>query len=541
MESFGPDLRNMPRTPLHRAHVDALREAGHERVFEKHAMIGRVGDRMDTFYYVLEGGLELLDPYTEQPYLPFHLGAAQFTGEMALLYGGTWTSPMRARERSRVLEVDRKALLRLMAQIPEMGDIIIDVYNGRRRRLLEDGDSGLTIIGAEQDRALRQIIAFAGRSRIACRCHELDSQEGRAALTSAGVEKIEPTVLFGRAGAVEDPTPLKIARLLGLDLEIDTGTVLDVLIVGGGPAGVAAGVYAGAEGLRAVVIDALAIGGQAGTSSRIENYLGFPTGISGADLLWRGEVQAMKFGTTFAMPRRIERLSSEDDGTFCVQVDDGSVVRTRAVLIATGVQYRKLSLNDLERFEGAGVYYAATETEARFCAKKAVVVVGGGNSAGQAAMYLSRHAQHVHVLVRGKSLAASMSEYLSSRLDAESRISVHFETEVRALVGEDRLETIVVEHKPAQEQRRIECGGLFLMVGAAPNTEWLPERVRLDAKGFVRTGAQVGAQHSFETSMPGVFAVGDVRSGSVKRVASAVGEGSVVVSQIWQRIQGAPV
>ncbi len=239
-----------------------------------------------------------------------------------------------------------------------------------------------------------------------------------------------------------------------------------------------------------MVIDALAIGGQAGTSSRIENYLGFPTGISGADLLWRGEVQAMKFGTTFAMPRRIERLSSEDDGTFCVQVDDGSVVRTRAVLIATGVQYRKLSLNDLERFEGAGVYYAATETEARFCAKKAVVVVGGGNSAGQAAMYLSRHAQHVHVLVRGKSLAASMSEYLSSRLDAESRISVHFETEVRALVGEDRLETIVVEHKPAQEQRRIECGGLFLMVGAAPNTEWLPEQVRLDAKSRLAMCAQ---------------------------------------------------
>ncbi|MEM6927974.1 MAG: NAD(P)/FAD-dependent oxidoreductase, partial [Myxococcota bacterium] len=269
---------------------------------------------------------------------------------------------------------------------------------------------------------------------------------------------------------------------------------------------------------------------------RIENYLGFPTGISGADLVWRGQVQAMKFGTRFAMPRSIERIERHDDGTFCAFVEDGTEVHCRSIVIATGVQYRKLPIDRLEDFEGAGVYYAATESESRFCRDRPVVVIGGGNSAGQAAMFLSRSASHVHLLVRGESLAASMSEYLSSRLEAEPRVTIYYRTEVRALHGEESLTATTWEHKDSEEHLQQSCGGMFVMVGAAPNTGWLADLVELDDKGFVLTGPSAGGRFSYETSTPGIFAVGDVRAESTKRVAAAVGEGSVVISQVCSHL-----
>ncbi|MEL6368362.1 MAG: NAD(P)/FAD-dependent oxidoreductase, partial [Pseudomonadota bacterium] len=321
-------------------------------------------------------------------------------------------------------------------------------------------------------------------------------------------------------------------RYLGMDMSVDCGETVDVLIVGGGPSGVAAGVYAGAEGLSAIVVESLAIGGQAGTSSRIENYMGFPTGISGADLVWRGEVQAMKFGTRFLVPCRVSALEREGD-LFVASIDDGRKVRSRAVIIATGVQYRRLPLDRLEDFEGAGVYYAATESEARYCRNTEVVVIGGGNSAGQAAMFLSRSAKHVHVLVRGQSLAASMSEYLSSRLYADPAITVHFQSQVSALVGEQSLEQVTWHNKATAQDTTIPSNGVFVMVGAAPNTGWLSDLAKLDERGFVLTGDAVEQHDSYATSCPGLFAVGDVRATSVKRVASSVGEGSVVVSQAW--------
>jgi thioredoxin reductase (NADPH) len=286
------------------------------------------------------------------------------------------------------------------------------------------------------------------------------------------------------------------------------------------------------------VIEDLAIGGQAGTSSRIENYMGFPTGISGGDLVWRGEVQAMKFGTRFAMPRRVAKLERLSDGAFCATFDDGERVRGGAVIVAAGVQYRRLPIDRLEALEGAGVYYAATEIEARYCKGTQAVIVGGGNSAGQAAMYLSRSASCVHVLVRGASLAASMSSYLSSRLEADPAIDITYGAEVVALHGGEHLEGVTVGDAKTGQTRKIETRALFIMVGAAPNTDWLAGLVDLDAKGFIRTGAEVGADSPYATSLPGVFAVGDIRSGSVKRVASAVGEGSVVVSKVWEYLNG---
>ncbi|MEL7218125.1 MAG: FAD-dependent oxidoreductase, partial [Pseudomonadota bacterium] len=320
-----------------------------------------------------------------------------------------------------------------------------------------------------------------------------------------------------------------------LDLDICSQRMFDLLIVGGGPAGVAAAVYAGSEGLDALVVEDMAIGGQAGTSSRIENYMGFPTGISGTDLTYRGQIQALKFGTRFAMPRRVERLTRREDGTFCATLDgegdSADEVCARAVLVSTGVQYRRLPIDRLRELEGKGIYYAATEMEARFCSNSEVIVIGGGNSAGQAAMYLSRSAAHVHLLVRSGSLAASMSSYLSSRLEADPRITIHYNTTMEALHGDGWLDAVTL--KGPDGERRQKARAAFIMIGAAPNTEWLSGLVSTDENGFVLSGKEAGRESPFETGTDGIFAVGDVRAGSVKRVASAVGEGSVVVSQIW--------
>jgi thioredoxin reductase (NADPH) len=289
--------------------------------------------------------------------------------------------------------------------------------------------------------------------------------------------------------------------------------------------------------LRALVVEDLAIGGQAGTSSRIENYMGFPTGISGADLCWRGEVQAMKFGTRFAMPHRVTGIAPEGDD-WCLTLDDGQKVLARSVVVATGVQYRRLPLPKLAEFEGAGIYYAATDIEARYCRDTEVVVIGGGNSAGQAAMFLSRTAKHVHLLVRGGSLAASMSSYLIERLTRDPAVTIHHHTEVAALEGDDRLEAVTIRDRMAGQDWRLSARAVFVMVGAAPNTGWLGGRVKVDGHGYVLTGAAAGAEGQYATSCPGIFAVGDVRAGSVKRVASSVGEGSVVISEVWRHLNG---
>ncbi|MDJ0941765.1 MAG: FAD-dependent oxidoreductase [Woeseiaceae bacterium] len=526
----------MRRTPLHDKHVELIREAGSEIRFEKGDMVARVGDRADRFVYLLEGEIEVVHPLTGERYLDASLGPTQFAGEISFLSGGAITLGLRAARETRAIQVPREAMLTLMSQVPEMSDIIITVYAARRRRQLEDEDSSLTLIGADVDRNIRRIAAFAARNRIPFRSIDLGTEEAKRAADECSILPNHPAVIFGLNQQIEDPTPASVARILGLDLSLAENEVVDVLIVGGGPSGVAAAVYAGAEGLSALVVEETAIGGQAGTSSRIENYMGFPTGISGADLVWRGEIQAMKFGTRFAMPRRVESLTRLEDGLFCAELDDGFQVRAKAVIIATGVQYRRLPIPRLDEFEGNGIYYAATETEARYCRETDVVVIGGGNSAGQAAMYLSRTANHVHVLVRGSSLAASMSDYLRSRLEADPRITIHYQTQISALSGDDSLESVTVNDKQAGSERNIDCRAVFVMVGAAPNTGWVSDLAELDDKGFVLTGQAVGRSSPFETSCDGLYAVGDVRAGSVKRVASSVGEGSVVISQVWNYV-----
>lgn len=532
METIGRDLQEMQRTPLLPSHVDVLREAGSVRQYPAGVFLARPGEPADRFIYVIDGEIEVVNPLTEERHLASTLGPAQFMGEIAFLDGGNWTMLLRTSKPTQVIEVDRAEMLRLMAHIPEMSDIIITVFAARRRRQLDTRDSVLILIGADEDRVIGRIEDFASRNRIPFASLPAGSEEAAHAARSCAVEAFGPMVIFGRT-VVEDPTPEAIARLLGLGRDLVDDEVFDVVIIGGGPAGVAAGVYAGAEGLSALVVEDTAVGGQAGTSSRIENYMGFPTGISGADLVWRGEVQAMKFGTRFVVPRRVSVLERLDDGDYCATFDNGQRVRARAVVVATGVQYRRLPIQGLAQLEGAGVYYAATENEARSCHDGSVVVIGGGNSAGQAAMYLSRSARHVTLLVRGRSLAASMSSYLSSRLEADPAITIEYEAEVVALEGEERLHRVTVHNADDGAERSIDACSLFIMVGAAPNTDWLADLVQLDDKGFVVTGEAAQGASSFATSCPGIFAVGDVRARSVKRVASSVGEGSVVISQVW--------
>ena len=530
MEALGENLETMPRVPLADHHVAALHRLGRIMTYAEGEVVVEAGDPMDSFVYVLEGEIEVVDPRSRNRLMESSIGPTQFMGEIAFLNAGANILPMRAAKPTRTLEVPRQAMLDLMARVPELSDHVIGVFSARRRRQFELKNSAVKLIGADRDAAVQKVEQFLSRNRIPFESLDLDGSDSET-LTACNLTGHRPSVILGQDRVLDDPTPRKVAQYLHLDLDVCRETLYDLLIVGGGPAGVAASVNAGSEGLCALTIEDTAIGGQAGTSSRIENYMGFPTGISGADLVYRGQIQAMKFGTRFAMPRSVERLTRRSDGTFCAQLDDGDEVCAKAVLVATGVQYRRLPLDRLEAFEGAGIFYAATDMEARFCHNTEAVVVGGGNSAGQAAMYLSRTATCVHVVVRGDSLAASMSNYLTQRLEADPAIQIHYDTEITDLHGDSHLEGVTLT--TPQGDRVIDTRALFVMIGAAPNTGWLSGLVETDDRGFVKTGAQVGRETPYETATDGVFAVGDVRSGSVKRVASAVGEGSVVVSRIW--------
>src|ERR1700727_681486 len=359
METIGGDLNQMQRTPLPSAHVEALRKAGAVAHYPAGTYLTRPGQPVDRFVYIEDGEVEVVNPYTDQRHMPHTSGPTQFLGEIALLNGGAWSMAMRAVRDTRVIEVPREAILSLMSQISEMSDIIITVFSARRRRQIEERISSLRLIGEDEDRNVRGIAEFAIRNHIPYISLPLRDPEAEELARRCSIAPGVPSVIFGRDFVVTDPTPDKVARLLGLNRDFGDGDVFDVLIVGGGPAGVAAAVYAGAEGLRALVVEDIALGGQAGTSSRIENYMGFPTRISGADLWWRGEVQAMKFGARFAMPRRVTALEVQDNGAFGAMFENGQRVRARAIVAASGVQYRRLPLERLTDFGGLGVYSSA--------------------------------------------------------------------------------------------------------------------------------------------------------------------------------------
>lgn len=431
-----------------------------------------------------------------------------------------------------------------MSAEPDVGEIIMRAFMLRRMGFISHQQASATIITAQLTGDTLRIERFLERNGYPLEILHYENGDGHQLIQDYEVstDDLPAVIIHNRKELLRNPSNLQLAKALGLVEKVRLEHTYDVAIVGAGPAGLSATVYAASEGLDTILIEAEAPGGQAGTSSKIENYLGFPLGISGQELASRAQVQAHKFGATISLPFPVQALDC-DNRPYRLQLNDEEVLKARAVIVATGARYRKLGLENEDVFEGAGIYYAATAMEGDLCKDEEVVVIGGGNSAGQAAFFLSRFAKHVHILVRGQSLAASMSDYLVQRIDGVSRITLHTETEVITLGGDRHLEKLTWRHNGtgAVEDRAIRH--LFLMLGAVPNTQWLQGCLQLDDNGFILTGEdatrssdwQLGRQAKIlETSVPGVFAAGDVRSGSIKRVASAVGEGAMTVSQLHQ-------
>jgi thioredoxin reductase (NADPH) len=495
------------------------------------------GKRPIMLVVVLSGRAEVFDSTDGEERLVSTTGPGQFVGELTLLTGQTPFATCVVREAGKVLLVPANVVQRVVATIPALSDIFVTAFAARRQMLLQIGGASLTLVGNASSPSVLHYEEFVHRNHIPHRWLAPDDPVATALLERLGATgPANVWVVFRGQKALADPSLLYLAKAMGLDLGFEQNGPADLLVIGAGPAGLAAAVYGASEGLTTIAIDDVAIGGQAGASSRIENYLGFPTGISGGDLAFRAEVQALKFGARIAYPRRATRLSQEGD-FFAVELDSKQTVRARSIVVASGARYRTLGVEDQERYEGVGIYYAATELEARLCGDQDVVVVGGGNSAGQAAMFLAEKARCVHLVCRGSQLGRSMSQYLVSRLQESSRIKIYLNAYVTELRGDERLNGVTIVSQNTGVHK-YPCCGVFVMIGAAPHTEWLRGVLDLDERGFIITGnlpePPAALLSPYQTSLPGVFAVGDVRANSVKRVASAVGEGSVVVQAVHQ-------
>ena len=518
--------------------IARLREAGTESEFAVGDVLFDIGEEACDFIFLAEGCVDIVDRLGERTVVTVEAGG--FIGELGMLMGGKTFLAAVASGAGSAIHVPLARLRELIANVPEVADPIVSAFAARRKMLIENGDGAITIVGDDDDADAMRIREFASRNGLPYSFIDRDDASALAELRQSCDIPAEGTAVVVPTGEVlVRPDACEVAGVIGLDLGLDAEEVFDLAIVGAGPGGLAAAVYGASEGLSTVIIEDTAIGGQAGTSSRIENYLGFPQGISGGELAYRAQVQAIKFGARIVAPRRAERLTREGD-VWCLGLEQDESVRARAVVLANGVQYRRLPVPGLEAFEGAGVYYAATELEARFCRGTDAVIIGGGNSAGQAAMFLSRYARCTYVVVRSGGLAETMSAYLADRIHSDERIELVTHTELARLEGDDHLERVVLRPCDGDgDERALDSRALFVMIGAEPNTGWLADAVALDDRGFVLTGHEVDAT-GMATSAPGVFAVGDIRAGSVKRVASAVGEGSVVVSAVHDYLAETP-
>jgi thioredoxin reductase (NADPH) len=527
------------------AELTALAEFGTERAIEVGDVLFSAGDATYDFFVILEGEVEIVRTDREgEEVLAVHT-PGRFLGELNLLTGQRVFLTARVTRPGRVLEIATPEFRRLMSSKPELADPIFRGLVARRRTLAAGGGAAtVRIIGSRFSSEAMALRAFAVRSKLAHSFIDLeDADDVGVLLASMGLRAGDTPVVITPTAVLRHPSPGEFAEHLGLTFHSTPGYLFDLVVVGSGPAGLAAAVYGASEGLDTISLDAVAIGGQAGTSSRIENYVGFPNGVSGEDLAAAAAIQAMRLGAHLNAPCEVAGLRVEDDFHVVVLADD-SEIPTRAVIIASGARYQRLAVDDLQRFEGAGVYYAATDLEARICSGSEVVVVGGGNSAGQASIYLAQQGSRVSVVIRRDSLADTMSHYLIERIEADPRIQVHTRTEVREVHGDGHLARVTLEHTPTSHRRTVPCSGLFCFIGAQPATGWLDGKVELDSGGFILTDRSLPesvvdgpayaarAPLPYETSLPGVFAVGDVRSGSLKRVAAAVGEGSSAVRSV---------
>ncbi len=544
MERLSDDVRSAAFPILTDGQIAVLGRRGTRRKVGEGDILFKEGDRAYDFFVLLSGEAEIVEHFRATDRVIATHGAGKFLGEMNMFTGQAVFLTARMRRAGEVLAVPPAMLKDVIAEDGALGEIILKAFLLRRSILLGTG-AGLKIVGSRYMPDTLRLREFAVRNRLP---HDwIDSEEdtgAEALLKEFGVTPAEtPVVIWHAQNVLMNPTNAELAHAIGFGSRVEPAAVSDLVIVGAGPAGLAASVYGASEGLSTVAIESVALGGQASTSSRIENYLGFPAGLSGSDLASRALIQADKFGARFPEPREALGLE-ERNGYYVVSLAGGSEVVGRSVIIATGARYRRLDVPSLDKYEGTSVYYAATEIESQVCEGSDVAVVGGGNSAGQAALFLSGRARKVSILIRGDDLNKGMSRYLVDRVDRAGNIEVRTHTEIRELNGGDAVESATLEDTRSGERRLLPLSALFVFVGAEANTGWLRGTLALDERGFVLSGPELksaGASDNgrwsaldrdpflLETSLPGVFTAGDARAGSVKRVASAVGEGSMAV------------
>jgi thioredoxin reductase (NADPH) len=547
--SITPDGRPIPGGVTFDADdLAVLAQFGAERDVVAGEYLFRAGDAAYDLFVVLDGTVEIVRPEVDGDVVIVEHNGGGFLGELNLLTGQRPYLSARMRQPGRVLAIPPPQFRRLMASTPDLADVIFRALEERRELLRSGvGQRTLRIIGSRFSREALALRSFAARSRIPHEWIEIETLDDLGAfLADLGLQpRTRTPVVITSSGVLHEPSPGDLAEHLGLTFHAPPGYMFDLVVIGVGPAGLAAAIYGASEGLDTVALDGIATGGQAGASSRIENYVGFPSGISGEELTTRAATQALRLGARVNAPCEVAGLRAELE-FHVVELQDGSEIACRSVILATGARYQRLAVDDLDRFEGNGVYYAATDLEARLCAGNDVIVVGGGNSAGQGAIFLAQQQCRVAIAVRRSDLAASMSQYLIERIEADPRITLLASTEVRALAGDRHLEQVTVEHTPTGEVRELPCVGLFCFIGADPATQWLDGAIALDPNGFVLTDRNLPETIArspffdgrdplpYETSQPGVFAVGDVRYGSMKRVAAAVGEGSSAVRSVHE-------
>ncbi|MCU1464737.1 MAG: cyclic nucleotide-binding protein [Actinomycetia bacterium] len=528
-----------PRLSLEQ--IQKLEAYGGRRRTHTGEVLFHAGDIPSEFLVILDGKVAIVERYgNEERVIGVH-GPGRFFGELNLYTGQPVFVTAVVREAGEILAVPLDRLRELLSRDVALGDLIMRAYLLRRSLLIEL-EVGLRIVGSRFSSDTRRLREFVARNRLPHGFIDVETDKAAdALLRRLGIAPEETPIVLWREQVLRNPTNVELANLLGLRHPTSDTDVWDLVIVGAGPAGLAAAVYGASEGLTTAVFDAVATGGQAATSPRIENYLGFPAGISGTELTERAVVQAHKFGAQISVPAEVVALE-ERDGRYAVHLDDGSAIASLSILISTGARYRKLSVPRLEEFEGVSVYYAATSVEARACSGGPAIVVGGGNSAGQAALFLAEHATKVHLVIRSDNPYEDMSRYLVDELQRDPRVDIVLHSEVRELIGDDALQAAVLEDHNTGERRTLEARALYVFIGAEPHVSWLRGLVALDEHGFIITGPDSidstvnrlawylsRSPLPLETSRPGVFAAGDVRSGSIKRVAAAVGEGSMTV------------
>src|SRR5207249_5017196 len=551
-EQFYRDTESIARPKLDDRQLALLEPLGKRRTLQRGEFIFKAGQRDLGLTVILRGETEVFEAREGTEQILATGRERDFIGDVAMLQGTSALATARVKsEEAEILEVPAAEIRRALAELPGLGRPIVDALIMRRRRLMRDREfAGLRIIALRDSREGHQLDDFLDKNRIPHRLIEFESEHGqtlcqRLHLTSRDL----PTLVTATGAPLRQPSLREVAQVAGLLRPVadegESEISCDLTIVGAGPAGLAAAVYAASEGLKTVVLESYAPGGQAGSSSLIENFFGFPTGIGGSELTWLAQLQAYRFGAKFSTPAEALSLqyNPDDEYRVCLETEGCSaVLRAKALLIATGANYRRLDAEGREQFEGVGVYYAATALEGQLCRNETVVVAGSGNSAGQAAMFLSEGAAKVLLVVRGKNIESKMSSYLSRRVEGCANIAILCNTEIRKMSGEKKLEQIELENTKTGERRTVRTPAVFSMIGAIPCTDWLPPEIERDEKGFIKTGINVAGAPAWktnkhqpgplETSLPGIFAAGDVRSGSVKRCAAAVGEGGMSIAGV---------